>query len=247
MLNNRKSMLALLLGMSLAVTFPVGVDASDKGADTAQETMQDSEISTVSVQDTDNTDSTESEPPQPETRATEAESETTADTKAEETQESEEIQTETQQSEPDETDPEDTKEKDQDLDEKAAQREKEKEKAKDKKDSSKSEKDAMSEQKFDERFEKLVIDPEELEKSFRFETVAKDYALAKADLKIYTAKNSHADVAGTLAKDGLCYILWKGKNWSYVESGNVRGYVKSVYCFLTVLQSFYAVLKYKQC
>ena len=141
--------------------------------------------------------------------------------------ESEEIQTETQQSEPDETDPEDTKEKDQDLDEKAAQREKEKEKAKDKKDSSKSEKDAMSEQKFDERFEKLVIDPEELEKSFRFETVAKEYALAKADLKIYTAKNSHADVAGTLAKDGLCYILWKGKNWSYVESGNVRGYVKN--------------------
>ena len=85
----------------------------------------------------------------------------------------------------------------------------------------------MSEQKFDERFEKLVIDPEELEKSFRFETVAKEYALAKADLKIYTAKNSHADVAGTLAKDGLCYILWKGKNWSYVESGNVRGYVKN--------------------
>ena len=77
-----------------------------------------------------------------------------------------------------------------------------------------------------ERFEKLVIDPEELEKSFRFETVAKEYALAKADLKIYIAKNSHADVAGTLAKDGLCYILWKGKNWSYVESGNVRGYVK---------------------
>ena len=227
MLNNRKSMLALLLGMSLAVTFPVGVDASDKGADTAQETMQDSENTTDSVQDTENTESTESEPPQPETRATEAESETTADTKAEETQESEEIQTETQQSEPDETDLEDTKEKDQDLDEKAAQREKEKEKAKDKKDSSKSEKDAMSEQKFDERFEKLVIDPEELEKSFRFETVAKEYALAKADLKIYTAKNSHADVAGTLAKDGLCYILWKGKNWSYVESGNVRGYVKN--------------------
>ena len=123
-------MLALLLGMSLAVTFPVGVDASDKGADTAQETMQDSENTTDSVQDTENTESTESEPPQPETRATEAESETTADTKAEETQESEEIQTETQQSEPDETDPEDTKEKDQDLDEKAAQREKEKEKAK---------------------------------------------------------------------------------------------------------------------
>ena len=37
---------------------------------------------------------------------------------------------------------------------------------------------------------KLVIDPEELEKSFRFETVAKEYALAKADLKIYTAKTA---------------------------------------------------------
>ena len=93
MLKNRKSMLALLLGMSLAVTFPVGVDASDKGADTAQETMQDSENTTDSVQDTENTESTASEVPQPETRTTEAESETTADTKAEETQESEEIQT----------------------------------------------------------------------------------------------------------------------------------------------------------
>lgn len=27
------------------------------------------------------------------------------------------------------------------------------------------------------------------------------------------------------------------------QTCNVRGYVKSVYCFLTVLQSFYAVLK----
>ena len=63
MLKNRKSMLALLLGMSLAVTFPVGVDASDKGADIAQETMQDSENTTDSVQDTENTESTESEVP----------------------------------------------------------------------------------------------------------------------------------------------------------------------------------------
>lgn len=31
------------------------------------------------------------------------------------------------------------------------------------------------------------------------------------------------------------------------QTCNVRGYVKSVYCLLTVLQSFYAVLKYKQC
>lgn len=30
------------------------------------------------------------------------------------------------------------------------------------------------------------------------------------------------------------------------QTCNVRGYVKSVYCFLTVLQSFYAALKYKQ-
>ena len=31
------------------------------------------------------------------------------------------------------------------------------------------------------------------------------------------------------------------------QTCNTRGYVKSAYCFLTVLQSFYAVLKYKQC
>ena len=30
------------------------------------------------------------------------------------------------------------------------------------------------------------------------------------------------------------------------QTCNVRGYVKSAYCFLTVLQSCYAVLKYKQ-
>ena len=44
MLNNRKSMLALLLGMSLAVTFPVGVDASDKGADTAYKGGRDTGV-----------------------------------------------------------------------------------------------------------------------------------------------------------------------------------------------------------
>lgn len=70
MLNNRKSMLALLLGMSLAVTFPVGVDASDKGADTAQETMQDSENTTDSVQDTRTRRARKCEPAAPETRAT---------------------------------------------------------------------------------------------------------------------------------------------------------------------------------
>ena len=31
------------------------------------------------------------------------------------------------------------------------------------------------------------------------------------------------------------------------QTCNVRGHVKSTYCFLEVLQSCYAVLKYKQC
>ena len=55
----------------------------------------------------------------------------------------------------------------------------------------------------------------------------KDYALAAQPLNIYEQRKDSARVTGTLEKDGLCYLLAdKEKDWIFVESGDVRGFVK---------------------
>ena len=55
----------------------------------------------------------------------------------------------------------------------------------------------------------------------------KDYALAAKALNVYEQRKEDARVTGTLAKDGLCYLLAdKDKDWIFVESGDVRGFVK---------------------
>lgn len=57
--------------------------------------------------------------------------------------------------------------------------------------------------------------------------VEKDYAIAESDLNILESANDDAEVVGTLAKNGLCYVLAdKDKDYIYVESGDVRGFVK---------------------
>lgn len=81
-------------------------------------------------------------------------------------------------------------------------------------------------EKADGEWKKLVIAPEELKESFRFETISKEYAVARKKVKILTAKSSTAEAAGKLARNGLCYILLTEEEWCYVESGNVRGFVK---------------------
>lgn len=74
--------------------------------------------------------------------------------------------------------------------------------------------------------EGLRITPEELKESFRFETVEREYAAAKEDLLILTDKDTSAEAAGRLCKDGLCYILLTEDLWCYVESGRARGFVE---------------------
>lgn len=78
----------------------------------------------------------------------------------------------------------------------------------------------------DEDTEKLVVTPEEIPESFRFETVVKDYAVTKKKLTIFTAKDTSAEPAGKIERNGLCYILLTEGEWCYVESGEVRGFVK---------------------
>lgn len=66
--------------------------------------------------------------------------------------------------------------------------------------------------------------------------VSKDYALVNNQvskstgsslMNIYDSKDTAGQVVGTLKEGGLCYILAdKTKEWVYIESGDVRGFVK---------------------
>ena len=66
--------------------------------------------------------------------------------------------------------------------------------------------------------------------------VTKDYALVNKQvskstgsslMNIYDSKDTAGQVVGTLKEGGLCYILAdKTKDWVYIESGDVRGFVK---------------------
>jgi len=61
--------------------------------------------------------------------------------------------------------------------------------------------------------------------------VKKSYALCKGDeLNIRADKNTDSEIVGTMKKGNLCYILAdETEEWVYVESGEVRGFVKKEY------------------
>ena len=54
---------------------------------------------------------------------------------------------------------------------------------------------------------------------------------AKGDeLNIRADKNTDSEIVGTMKKGNLCYILAdETEEWVYVESGEVRGFVKKEY------------------
>lgn len=59
--------------------------------------------------------------------------------------------------------------------------------------------------------------------------VEKKYALAEIEkVEVKEEKDEESRVIGVIPKGGLCYILEDEKEeWSYIESGDVRGFVKS--------------------
>ena len=73
----------------------------------------------------------------------------------------------------------------------------------------------------------------EVVEDYRFWTVARKYAFAKNDIIIRESIVSEEDkedevrVIGKLRKNGLLYILKEEDEWLYVESGRVRGFVRS--------------------
>ena len=77
--------------------------------------------------------------------------------------------------------------------------------------------------------QKIVIPPD-IELEFRFAKVDKRFAIVKNDTgaKVYEEKSGESTVVGELDYYGLCYILEdKGDGWYYIESGNVRGFLKA--------------------
>lgn len=77
--------------------------------------------------------------------------------------------------------------------------------------------------------QKIVIPPE-IEPEFRFTKIEKRYALVKNSegAEVYEKKSGDATIVGELDYYGLCYILEdRGDGWYYIESGNVRGFLKS--------------------
>lgn len=74
-----------------------------------------------------------------------------------------------------------------------------------------------------------IEEPKEIEKPFGITTVEKVYALSRRkNLKIYEEKSVKSRPVGELEIKGLCYILEEDEEgWVYIESGEVRGFVKS--------------------
>ncbi|WP_394917208.1 NlpC/P60 family protein [uncultured Robinsoniella sp.] len=73
-----------------------------------------------------------------------------------------------------------------------------------------------------------IEEPKEIEKPFGITTIEKVYGLSKRrNLQIYEEKSVKSRTVGELEKNGLCYILEEDeKGWVYIESGDVRGFVK---------------------
>lgn len=79
----------------------------------------------------------------------------------------------------------------------------------------------------DERFSSIVK-PDIVKSSFRFTTVTKIAALAKEDnTRVYGNYGFSGKPVGIMNQDDICYVLEIKGNWAYIESGNVRGFVKS--------------------
>lgn len=75
-----------------------------------------------------------------------------------------------------------------------------------------------------------IVIPPDITMEFRFTQVDKRYAVVsnREGTQIYEEKSEDAKEVGTLAYYGSCYILEDAEDdWFYVESGNVRGFIKA--------------------
>lgn len=89
----------------------------------------------------------------------------------------------------------------------------------------------QEEEETEETVEEEIIESPEIEKTFRFFQVEKEYALSKKEgVPIYEEMDTRSDRTGIIGSYGVLHILSEEMDgWYYVESGNVRGFIKSKY------------------
>ena len=92
--------------------------------------------------------------------------------------------------------------------------------------------------------QQIVMPPITVDK-YRFVTIEKVYAVAEENLIIREAQDVESREIGKIEKGGLCFIIKDISNseWAYVESGKVRGFVKTEY--LTMGEEAIAVVNDK--
>ncbi len=61
---------------------------------------------------------------------------------------------------------------------------------------------------------------------YHFWQVGKTYAAADEDINVYENMDEKADVIGEMPKGATCCILEEEDGWAYIESADVRGFVK---------------------
>jgi cell wall-associated NlpC family hydrolase len=115
-----------------------------------------------------------------------------------------------------------------------AETEKEKKKETDKKETKESETKQSETSKYKSNAELIahqtIVVPPDIKLEFRFTQIGKRYAVVsnREGTSVYAKKSEDAKVVGELDYYGSCYILEdKGDGWYYIESGDVRGFVKA--------------------
>lgn len=89
-------------------------------------------------------------------------------------------------------------------------------------------------EKKQEETEEEIIEAPTVEETFRFFQVEKEYALSKRDgVDIYEKMDTKSERTGVIGSFGVLHILSDEMDgWYYVESGNVRGFIKSKYLLI---------------
>lgn len=226
----RKVMTVLSIAVSMSLVMPNLAFATEGSS---VQTESETQTSTESEQETETETvaETESETTQTETE-TETETETVQQTEAEtETTDQTETETESETEESEKnTESDEEKKRKEETEESEADTEKNQEET----EAPIEEQELQGQENsiYDTNEELIeaqeIVIPPEIEESYRFVKVKKEYAISKkAGLKVYEEMNTDARVVGKLPKNAVCYILEDNDDWAYIESCTVRGFVRT--------------------
>ncbi len=224
----RKVMTVLSIAVSMSMVMPTLAFATEQNSIQTESETQSSE------QQTEQTEP-ETEPESETEQQTETETQTEQQTETESEPESEsEIQTEIETETETETESEDESDEEKKRKEETEETETDSERPQEETDAPVDEEElqGMENSIYDTNEELIeaqeIVIPPEIQESYRFVKVKKEYAISKkAGLKVYEEMSTKGRVVGMLPKNAVCYILEDNDDWVYIESCTVRGFVKT--------------------